>query len=167
MVAVLRAVRTLNLPDWWVGAGFVRSKVWDYLHGYARPTPLSDIDVIYFDPADTSEAAEKGHELQLSGLLGGLPWSVKNQARMHEKNGDAPYRSSVDALSRWPETATCVAVTLTQDGRLKLAAPHGIADLVSLTVRPSPAFRLEAYRDRVGRKGWQQKWPNLTFHDLT
>lgn len=167
MLAVLRAARTLRLPDWWIGAGFVRNKVWDHLHGYGQPTPLSDIDVIYFDPSDTAEAREKGYEGELSELLFGLPWSVKNQARMHEKNGDGPYRSSVDALSRWPETATCVAVTMLPNDQLKLAAPHGVGDLLSLTVRPSPAFRLEAYRDRISRKGWQQKWPNLVFYNLT
>jgi len=29
---VLAAVRSLALPDCWVGAGFIRNAVWDYLH---------------------------------------------------------------------------------------------------------------------------------------
>jgi len=33
MMAVLQAVRQQQLPDCWVGAGFVRRKVWDTLHG--------------------------------------------------------------------------------------------------------------------------------------
>lgn len=28
MMKVLRAVESLNLPDWWIGAGFLRNKVW-------------------------------------------------------------------------------------------------------------------------------------------
>jgi hypothetical protein len=32
--AILDAVRRQRLPDWAVGAGFIRSAVWDALHGY-------------------------------------------------------------------------------------------------------------------------------------
>ena len=28
----LRAARSLNLPDWYLGAGFLRNAIWDYLH---------------------------------------------------------------------------------------------------------------------------------------
>lgn len=59
MMKVLDTVQQLNLPDWWIGAGFVRSKVWDYLHGYTVRTHLPDIDVIYF---------EKNSSLRLIGL---------------------------------------------------------------------------------------------------
>lgn len=50
MMEILRVARTLNLPDWWVCAGFVRSKIWDVLHGFSVRTPLQDVDVIYYDP---------------------------------------------------------------------------------------------------------------------
>lgn len=30
---ILKAVRTLELPDWIIGAGFVRNPIWDHLHG--------------------------------------------------------------------------------------------------------------------------------------
>jgi len=54
MMETLRIVERLALPDWYVGAGFVRNKIWDVLHDYAKRTPLDDIDVIYFDPSDIS-----------------------------------------------------------------------------------------------------------------
>lgn len=50
----LRIAASYNLPDWWLAAGFVRNLVWDQLHGYAQPTPLNDLDLIYFCTADTS-----------------------------------------------------------------------------------------------------------------
>lgn len=49
MMQVLKIVKSLNLPDWWVCAGFVRSKIWDRQHGFDRASPLPDMDVIYFD----------------------------------------------------------------------------------------------------------------------
>ena len=53
MMDILRSAKSLNLPDWWVCAGFVRSKIWDVLHEFNDRTPLPDIDVIYFDESDT------------------------------------------------------------------------------------------------------------------
>lgn len=50
MMDILAAARTLELPDCWVCAGFVRSKVWDVQHGFTGRTPLGDVDVIYYDP---------------------------------------------------------------------------------------------------------------------
>jgi uncharacterized protein len=166
MMDVLGAVQRLHLPDWMVGAGFIRSKVWDHLHGYQHRTPLPDIDVIYFDPRATDPAAENTYELQLCNRLA-LPWSVKNQARMDLRNRDAPYVSSADALARWPETATCVAATLSNDGSVRIIAPHGITDLVELRVQPNSLFSqdLEIYRQRVAARGWHGIWPLLQISD--
>ena len=103
---MLRAVNRLGLPDCWTGAGFVRNLVWDRLHGYAEATPLNDIDVLYFDPSDRSRATERALEARLRRALPGQPWSVRNQARMHRRNADAPYRSTLprpELLGRDPD----------------------------------------------------------------
>lgn len=162
-MACLEAVAALGLPDCWIGAGFVRAPVWDALHGYAEPTPLGDIDVIFFDP-DSAEAREAPAEAALARALPGLPWSVRNQARMHLHNDDPPYRDTADALSKWLETATAVALRLGPSG-LEILAPHGLDDLYGLRVRPTPharAHRMAAYLERLERKGWRDKWPKLT-----
>lgn len=163
MMACLEAVAALGLADCWIGAGFVRAPVWDALHGYDEPTPLGDIDVIFFDPV-SAEAREAPAEAALSEALPGLPWSVRNQARMHLHNGDPPYRDTADALSKWLETATAVALRLGPSG-LEILAPHGLDDLYGLRVRPTPharAHRMGPYLDRLARKGWQERWPKLT-----
>ena len=49
MIEIIKLVSTLNLPDWWICAGFVRSKIWDTLHGFNNRTEIPDVDVIYFD----------------------------------------------------------------------------------------------------------------------
>ena len=164
MMGILRTVRDLELPDCWIGSGFVRNKVWDFLHGYAEPTPLGDIDVIYYDPSNISESAEKMLENKLRAAMATEPWSVKNQARMHLPASEPPYSSTEHALSLWPETATAVAVRLGGNGKLELLAPLGTDDLFSLTVRPTPHWmgKLEAYRKRLARKNWPAKWPKLT-----
>jgi uncharacterized protein len=162
---LLEAVRSLALPDCAIGAGFVRNRVWDVAHGNAE-TPLADVDVLFHDPSDVSREREELLEQEL-GRLANAPWSVKNQARMHLRNGDRPYRSTEDAISFWLETPTCVAVKLSAAGELELIAPYGVDDLVTMIVRPTPRGREkpEAYRDRVRAKQWQRTWPKLVLLD--
>ncbi|QHT59068.1 nucleotidyltransferase family protein [Paenibacillus lycopersici] len=162
MMDVMRAARSLGLPDWWVCAGFVRSKIWDTLHGFAERTPLADVDVVYFDPGCLDEAVEKTLERKLLERMPGVPWSVKNQARMHVVNGNPPYSSSVDAISKFPETVTALGFQLDAADRLRLTAPSGIGDVASMTVRPTPMFsRPElagVYAARIAKKDWQRTW---------
>lgn len=168
----LRAVAGLALPQGWIGAGFVRTLVWDHLAGLARPTPIGDADVVYFDPADPDEATEKRLEARLTSdcplvFLGQpVPWSMKNQARMHVRNGDPPYRDVADALTHWLETPTAVAVRLDAGGRIEVLAPFGLEDLFRMRIAPTPharAHRLADYRQRVASKPWARQWPGVTI----
>jgi hypothetical protein len=171
MMNVLSIAKTLNLPDWYIGAGFIRSKVWDTLHGYSKRTSLPDVDVIYLDKTDftASEAnnestkAEISYEKKLKKLLPEVKWSVTNQARMHLFHDTAPYISSEKALSEWVETATCVGIRLDQNNQLVLSAPRGIDDLVNLILRPisNTPEKVAMFSQRIKDKKWLEKWPKL------
>jgi hypothetical protein len=163
--ALLIYVESLGLPDSWIGAGFIRSSVWDVLHGRAIDVArLADVDVLFFDPYDTSREREAGIEHRLRILAPGIPWSVKNQARMHLRNGDAPYRNTLHAVAHWAETATAIAARAIK-GRVEVMAPYGVDDLVNLIVRPTPVFahKMDIYRERVMAKDWPARWPKLTM----
>ncbi|MEO3945978.1 nucleotidyltransferase family protein [Gorillibacterium sp. CAU 1737] len=174
MMEVLRAAQLLRLPDWWISAGFVRAKVWDTLHGFAERTPLPDVDVVYFDRSqlENAEAVEKELEQKLRGLNGTVPWSVKNEARMHEVNDLPPFGSTVEAISHFTETATALGLTLDEEGRPILAAPWGIEDLLRLEVRPTPLYRENEeyqaiYNRRIMKKKWKNSWPQLQIYSAT
>ncbi|WP_066398707.1 nucleotidyltransferase family protein [Cytobacillus eiseniae] len=163
MMELLEAAKSLNLPDWWICAGFIRSKVWDVLHDFNERTIMPDIDVIYFDPANMDVREEKRLEGKLKSLRPDIPWSVKNEARMHIKNNLPPYSSSVDAISKFPETATALGVKLDEEDNLILIAPCGISDVINLEVRPTPYFaedkaRMNIYKERITKKNWQLTW---------
>jgi len=163
---VLAQVRELGLPDCWVAAGFVRNGVWDHLHGYASSPLPQDIDVIWFDPADATRARDVALEATLRGVDSTCTWSVKNQSRMHLRNGDRPYQSALDAMRYWPETATAVAVRLDQRGNVEVAAAYGLDDLFALVIRPGDCFLNEKhsiYLERIRTKRWQATWPRLTL----
>lgn len=161
--AALAAVASLGLPDCWIGAGFVRDALWDHLHGREPAAPVGDVDVVWFCRT-AGKGVDRDSEEKLGVLLPGLRWSVKNQARMHRHNGDAPYRSITDAMMHWPETATAVAARYEGRG-VEINAPLGLDDLFELRLRPTSGFR-DAKRNvfdrRVSSKRWMQRYPMLT-----
>lgn len=171
MMDVLRVARGLDLPDWMIGAGFVRNKVWDYLHSFEnKEVQTSDIDLIYYDPNDLSEETEDKYQRDLSQMLD-VDWSATNQARIHVFHGrEEQYKNSEEALSEWIETPTCVAVRLNKDDSLSLFAPHGIDDLVNLVVRPVPIPNnrkdADVYKKRIEEKKWQEKWTKLLIFNI-
>ena len=152
----------------WIGAGFVRNAVWDHLSGKdTEATPVADLDVVFHDPAITTAEQDARIEAALSVAAPDLPWSVRNQARMHERNGHRPYRDVTDALTHWPETATAIAARFGPQG-VEILAPFGVADVLEMIIRPTPAFRTkpEIPLARLEAKGWLTRWPRLRLVGL-
>ncbi|MCA0993454.1 nucleotidyltransferase family protein [Guptibacillus hwajinpoensis] len=171
MMEIIKAASQLNLPDWWICAGFVRSKIWDTLHGFEKRTDPPDVDVIYYNLDDTREKTEKELEAQLKRILPGVPWSVKNEARMHVINHIEPYTSAEDAISKFPETATALGVKIDKDNNLILTAPWGVDDVIHLEVKATPFFReskerAAIYKERVIKKDWKEIWKKIEVYPL-
>ncbi|MCM3388864.1 nucleotidyltransferase family protein [Ureibacillus chungkukjangi] len=172
MMGILKTAKALNLPDWWICAGFVRSKIWDTLHGFNIRTEIEDVDVIYFDPSNLDEAKEKAYEETLKSYSPSIPWSVKNEARMHLRNNCEPYQSSADAISKFPETATALGVKLDAEDNLILTAPCGIYDVVNMIVQPTPFILVDKkrafiYEERVAKKNWKATWGQIEIKHIT
>ncbi len=160
----MEAVCALALPDAWIAAGFVRDAVWDALHGRLAAAPVGDVDVVWHDAARRDPVLDRQWEHALRERLPDYDWSVKNQARMHVRNGDAPYPDVATAMRAWPETATAVAVRLGADDRLEVNAPYGLDDLFALVVRPTPGFvvrKRAVFDERVAGKRWLTRYPRL------
>ncbi len=162
MMEILRVVRDLKLDDSWVGAGFIRNKVWDVRHGFER-TELNDIDVLYFNSETLTENEDVKIERYLKEQHPGINWSVKNQARMHIHNRHFPYKNCEDAVARWPETATAIAVRLNFNHDLELIAPYGLDDLFHLYLKRSPLSTDTLFQARLEKKQWQKQWPQLVI----
>jgi uncharacterized protein len=167
-MALLEAVRDCNPPDWLVGAGAIRNAVWDLQSGYTEPTPLHDVDVVFFDALDLTPERDKLAEDMLERRLPGVPWQAKNQAAVHTWYRRAfgydvpPLVSVEDAVATWPETATCVGVRLLPDDDLLVVAPYGLCDLFGMVVRRNPRrVTAEEFHRRLTEKALQQKWPRV------
>ena len=160
-IDALMVASTLQLNDWCLAAGFVRNLVWDKRHGFDVVNPLNDLDLIYFDPDNLDEQKDKDLEIQLKTLRN-YPWSVKNQARMHIRNGHNPYKSTQDAMSYWPEVETAVGVRFDNNSDLELVVPFGLGALFTNTITLNSKFsNSDEFYNRIEGKGWLTKWPNL------
>jgi hypothetical protein len=169
LMRALRAARQVDAPDWLIGAGAVRTAVWDRLHGYSERSPLADIDLGFYEPEDLSEERERAIRRSLEQALPEETWDVKNQAAVHlwyqKKFGCAvePLNSTAAAVATWPETATCVALRLREDDSLLVEAPFGLDDLVGLVHRRNPArVSIEEYERRLADKRITERWPRVT-----
>lgn len=156
---LLQCVRSLQLPQWYIGAGVVRSLVWDTLHHYQVKTQLSDVDVAYYDLTNIDLSCDDEIRKKLCKLRSGVNWDVFNQARAHLMTGESVV-SCEEAVSTWPETATCVGVRLEENGDITLYAPYGLTDLFELKLRKGPVS-YELFESRVKEKRWLEKWPKL------
>jgi hypothetical protein len=69
-----------------------------------------------------------------------------------------------DAVSRWPETATSVAVRLLADDTLTFIAPLGLDDLVGMILRRNPEqVAHDHFIRRLREKRIKETWPRVTI----
>lgn len=162
-IDVLNAAEELNLPDWWIGAGFLRNAIWNAIEGIDSP-PTRDVDLVYFNKDDISPETDWTYDEKMKTDFPFAEWEVRNQARMHYVNNFEPYVSTADGIAHWVETATCVAVKLA-DSNLQYLFCHGTDDLFNLVARPIPEFQseelLSVFYQRIDKKQWKVKWPSL------
>jgi hypothetical protein len=168
LMDTLSAVRELKLDSWCIGAGAVRTLVWDTLHGFEAPSPLEDIDVVYFDASAVNPKNDTDLERTLSQRMPGICWEVTNQASVHQwfkaHLGQVvkPIQSLEEGVSTWPEYATCVGVMLCPDDAIGVVAPYGLDDLFDLRVRHNPLrASVEIYRQRMSAKRFKERWPKV------
>jgi uncharacterized protein len=167
LMRALEAARAVDAPDWLLGAGAVRTAVWDRLHGI-QSMP-KDVDLVFFDATDLSPDNDARIEHQLRERAPDLPWDAKNQAAVHlwhpRRFGYEvePLESSADGVATWPETATAVALRLDAQDRLAIVASYGLRDLLGVVHRRNPRrVTIEEYERRLRSKRIGDRWPRAT-----
>ena len=169
LMAVMRAARGLELPDWLIFSGAIYQPVWNHLTGRPLGLGLKDYDLGYFDASDLSYEAEDVIIRRAAAVFDGwtaAPVEVRNQARVHlwfeDHFGEpyAPLRSSAEALTRFVAPAFCIGARLLPDDGLQIVAPFGLEDLFGLRLQPNPRRPTTNFM-RVA-EGVRRRWPELT-----
>lgn len=169
LMHVLRTLRGLDLPDWRVFSGAVYQSVWNAVTGRPVGYGRKDYDLGYFDP-DTSWDAEDVIIRRVAAAFE-EPFrtdvEVRNQARVHiwfpDRFGEPyePLTGTDEALARFVAPAFAVGVRLEADDAISIAAPFGLEDVFSLTLRPNPHRPIARGWDKAVASA-QSRWPELT-----
>ena len=59
MMKALKTAKEACLPNWFIGAGFVRDTVWNVQHSFKVDYNFKDLDLGYFDKQNVSEKKDK------------------------------------------------------------------------------------------------------------
>jgi hypothetical protein len=169
LTEVLTWAAAMGLPGWYLTAGCLYQTVWNVVTGQPPEAGILDYDLAYFDGSDLSWDAEDVVIQAGNKVFARLPAPVqiRNQARVHlwyeQKFGIPcpPHDSSEAAIDTFEATTACLGVRLQPDGRWRIYAPHGLADVFNLVVRPNPVLApAEVYAVKTAR--WCRQWPGLT-----
>lgn len=168
LMHVLATVRGLGLHDWRVFSGAVYQSVWNAVTGRPAGYGIRDYDLGYFDP-DVSWDAEDAVIRRVAAAFE-PPFrdmvEARNQARVHlwfEGKFGEPYTALADtdeALTRFVAPAFAVGVRLEADDTISIAAPFGLEDVFSMTLRPNPNRGLARDWRRVVDNA-RGRWPEL------
>jgi hypothetical protein len=170
LMDLLYTAREINLPQCRVVAGCIYQSVWSVLTGRPRGTGINDYDLIYFDPGDISEGAEKAIEKAVQSRLPAFPApiEVRNQARVHlwfeGYFGIAypPLRSADEAITRYASATHAVGIRLMQDDQLDVFAPFGLEDIFAMVIRPNYALPNQETHERKAARA-KSVWPEVTI----
>jgi uncharacterized protein len=169
LTEVLARAATMELPGWYLVAGCLYQTVWNVVTGQPAEAGILDYDLAYFDGSDLSWDAEDAIIRAGNEIFAGLaaPVQIRNQARVHlwyeAKFGVpcAPHESAEAAIDSFEATTACLGIRLQPDGRCRIYAPHGLADMFNLVVRPNPVLApRHVYEAKTAR--WRRQWPALT-----
>jgi hypothetical protein len=171
LMRALRAARAIDPPEWLIGAGVIRDRVWDHLHGFA-PAPSKDVDLAFFDCLALGSETERSVQREVTARAPDISWDVTNQAGVHLWYPQVfgvevePVTSCADAVATWPETATAIGIRLLADDSIEVVAPCGLDDLFGLICRRNPRrVTEEQFRRRVERTQIPKRWPRVQILD--
>lgn len=175
LMAILRAIRELELPDAWLTAGSVYQTVWNALTDMPHRYGINDYDVCYFDSADLSHESQSKTCARISSLVARkleseLNIEAVNQARVHlwfqEHFGFAvpPLEDTTASLPRYACTHHAVAVQLTSNGEMRSLHPFGLDDIFAMRIQPNRLLpNQETHRAKCARA--RALWPGVIIED--
>ena len=168
LMRVLRTASIIDPPDWLVFSGAIYQPVLNHLTGRACDYGIRDYDLAYFDGVDLSYEAEDTMIRRVTAAFDEplrRMVQVRNQARVHlwfEAKFGEPYEplsSTAEALERFASPLFAVGARLERNGRLRVEAPFGLADLFALRLRPNPRRKAVSF-ERIAAD-IAKRWPEL------
>lgn len=168
LMEVLRGMREVDLPEWWVVSGAIYNTVWNSLTNRPPGTGIKDIDVIYFDSSDLSYEAED-KQISLVGEMFKdeiIPIELRNQARVHLwyfKKFGRPFTeltSALESLQSYASKTHAVAIRLEAEEQITIHAPFGLDYMFSFQMVPNHGVDNQVTHEEKALRA-KSVWPEL------
>ncbi|MBS1992374.1 MAG: nucleotidyltransferase family protein [Cyanobacteria bacterium SZAS LIN-3] len=161
---VLRAIRALGLPDWWLAGGAVRNTVWCKLFPADCRLTIKDFDIAFFDSGGTYESEIAARDVLLKEFPH-LVFDVKNQASFGVwRPWHFTFEGTADGIAHWLHTATAVGIRLNDADEIEVLASYGLSDLFEGVIRPTPHCA-KAEAAELKKLDFLSKCPGLVARD--
>lgn len=153
----LNAVASITDQDLWIGGGFLRNAIWDFI--FNKHT-VRDVDVVYV--SNDGVKSELLIKNKLNEIIPETKWDVTNCVRICKQDNLYVPTTIEEAVFRWPEIATCVACQL-KNNKIQIIAPYGLVDCWHGIIRHNPIQpRIRLTEERVEQ--WKKIWSGLTYY---
>ena len=149
IMAILKAMRNLDLPDCWLAGGAIRNTVWQHLYGSDCQLTIKDFDIVFFDK-DAGRPVEVKAKESLIAQFPGLLFDVKNQASFgHWRPWRYQFTSTTDGIAHFLHPATGIGIRLSNDETFEYCSEYGLSDLFQGILRSTPFP--DAYDDSLAK----------------
>ena len=160
--SIINVIDKFTDEELYLTGGVLRNTIWNILHNRKEDFYIDDCDIIFYSDI-VDKMREKEIEKYLTNIFPYLNWSVKNQARMHIRNGHFKYKNLENAIYCFPETSSAIAI----NGNWQMIAPYGYRDILELNLRPTTFCKrneLHIFNKRVAHKKWLSKFEMLNYY---
>ncbi len=80
---------------------------------------------------------------------------------MHLRNGDSPYKNTLDAMSYWPEQETAIAAALQDYSSIQVINSFSLDGFYAGNITHNKKCSKQIFLQRVESKKWLTIWPRL------
>lgn len=170
LLAAMKGVRSLQLPDWCVYGPSIVWPLWSAFKGPPKQAGNHQLYVAYYDAAPRAELREAQYLHHLRQILSSSPYQLHlaNQAhaviRTNQQDlaENVPVRCTEEALVKDPVRTYAVGVRLEANDSLTVLAPLGLSSMFSMRMQRNPGYCLEELFQHKLRRV-QAMWPGTNF----
>lgn len=170
LIAAMKGIRSLLLPDWCVSGPSIAWPLWTSLKGVPALAGNHQLYITYYDPSEQALEKEATYLRHIRQVLSAGPYQVHlcNQAghvvhhdRASLSNG-TPVTCTAEALVRDPVQTYALGVRLEANGTFTVLAPYGLSSVFAMRMERNTGYcDEEHFLYKLHRV--EAMWPDVAF----
>ncbi len=170
LVAAMKGIRSLRLPDWCISGPSIAWPLWTALKGKPAMAGDHQLYIIYYDASEQAPGKEATYLRHVRQVLSAGPYQVhlSNQAGHvfhHDSkriSNGTPVTCTAEALVRDPVQTYALGVRLETNGSFTVLAPFGLSGVFSMKMERNTGYCDEEHFLCKLRRV-EAMWPGVTF----